>query len=93
MTAPPAARRSQESYETNGADPMAKPPTGTAEQQARDYLWMVRARNNGMDAGPTPWMNASRTADVGGTTAVATWGVLPFRRPLSFVVWTITNEM
>ena len=37
--------------ETNGADPMQLPPTGTAAQQAQNYLWLLRARNNGMDTG------------------------------------------
>ena len=43
--------RSVESGETNGADPMQLPPTGTAAQQAQNYLWLLRARNNGMDTG------------------------------------------
>lgn len=40
--------RSIESFETNGAAPLKVPPTGTAEQKAANYRWMVRAHNNGM---------------------------------------------
>jgi hypothetical protein len=38
--------RSIESFETNGADPLQTPPTGTTEQQAANYRWLVRAHDN-----------------------------------------------
>ena len=41
--------RSIESFETNGADPLQSPPTGTAGQQALNYEWVVRQHGNGMD--------------------------------------------
>eukprot|EP00038_Savillea_parva_P005206 m.149867 g.149867 ORF g.149867 m.149867 type:complete len:651 (-) comp11676_c0_seq7:399-2351(-) len=40
--------RSHESYETDGADPTADPPSGTAQRQALNYLWTARVRNNGL---------------------------------------------
>ena len=39
--------RSVESHGTNGADPYQTPPTGTAAQQAANYAWATRQRNNG----------------------------------------------